>query len=135
MSVSAAPRQNDETVLVTDDESMVLDLVRTLLQAQGYKVLLAADGPEAIRISKEHPGAIDLLLTDMVMPGMSGPELAKELMARRPLMKVLYMSGYTEYAVVNQGVMERVQSFIWKPFSNAALAQKVREVLDSPPVK
>jgi CheY-like chemotaxis protein len=135
MSVSAAPRQNDETVLVTDDESMVLDLVRTLLQAQGYKVLLAADGPEAIRISKEHPGAIDLLLTDMVMPGMSGPELAKELMARRPLMKVLYMSGYTEYAVVNQGVMERVQSFIWKPFSNAALAQKVREVLDSPPAK
>lgn len=133
--MSAAPRQNDETVLVTDDESMVLDLVRTLLQAQGYKVLLAADGPEAIRISKEHPGAIDLLLTDMVMPGMSGPELAKELMARRPLMKVLYMSGYTEYAVVNQGVMERVQSFIWKPFSNAALAQKVREVLDSPPVK
>mgnify|MGYP005831660567 CR=1 FL=1 len=121
-----------ETILVAEDEPMVRNLVGTLLQNQGYHVLCAGNGPEALRLSDEHSGAIDLLLTDMVMPGMSGPELARELTARRPSLRVLYMSGYTEYAVVDQGVLEKVQSFIWKPFTNAALAQKVREVLDNP---
>jgi len=130
--MSAETPNRYETILVAEDEPMVRNLVGTLLQNQGYHVLCAGTGPEALRLSDEHSGAIDLLLTDMVMPGMSGPELARELTARRPSLKVLYMSGYTEYAVVNQGVLEKVQSFIWKPFTNAALAQKVREVLDNP---
>ncbi len=130
--MSAETPKPIETILVAEDEPMVRNLVGTLLQNQGYHVICASNGPEALRLSDEHSGVIDLLLTDMVMPGMSGPELAREITARRPSLKVLYMSGYTEYAVVDQGVLEKVQSFIWKPFTNAALAQKVREVLDGP---
>jgi two-component system cell cycle sensor histidine kinase/response regulator CckA len=123
-------QRNREKILVTEDERTVRELVCTLLTAQGYEVLAAADGAEALRICHEHAGTVDLLLTDMVMPGMSGPELAKLALAVMPSLKILYMSGYTEYAVANQGVLERVQYFIWKPFSNAALAEKVRQVLD-----
>jgi two-component system cell cycle sensor histidine kinase/response regulator CckA len=128
--MSAASPPGRHTVLVTEDEKLVRDLVGTVLQSQGYQVLLATDGQDALRICQEHSGAIDLLLTDMVMPGISGSELAQAMIRLRPELKVLYMSGYTEYAVVNQGVMERVQSFIWKPFTNAALLEKVRQVLD-----
>ncbi|MFH1573276.1 MAG: response regulator [Acidobacteriota bacterium] len=117
---------------MTEDEKMVRDLVGTILRDQGYTVLLAADGNEALQLSTNHPGGIDLLLTDMVMPGMSGPELAKNLLRMRPAAKVLYMSGYTEYALMDQGVYERVQTFIWKPFTNSGLVQKIREVLDTP---
>lgn len=128
--MSDKAQRNRETILVTEDERTVRELVSTLLAAQGYEVLAAADGAEALRICREHTGTIDLLLTDMVMPGMSGPELAAQAQAVRSSLKILYMSGYTEYAVAKQGVLERVHSFIWKPFSNAALAEKVRQVLD-----
>jgi two-component system cell cycle sensor histidine kinase/response regulator CckA len=128
--MSDTARRNHETILVTEDERMVRELVATLLAAQGYEVIPAAEGSEALRICREHAGPIDLLLTDIVMPGMSGPELVSQALAVRPSLKILYMSGYTEYAVANQGVLERVQSFIWKPFSNDALAAKVRQVLD-----
>ena len=128
--MSDKAQRNRETILVAEDEQTVRELVGRLLSTQGYEVLAAADGAEALRICREHAETIDLLLTDMVMPGMSGPELAAQALVVRPSMKILYMSGYTEYAVVNQGVLERVQAFIWKPFSNAALAEKVRRVLD-----
>jgi two-component system cell cycle sensor histidine kinase/response regulator CckA len=128
-----ADERNRETILVTEDEKMVRELVGAVLKAEGYDVLAAADGREAVQIFQDRAGAVDLLLTDMVMPGMSGPELAASLLERHPTLKVLYMSGYTEYAVLNQGVLERIQSFIWKPFSNTALVKRVREVLDGQP--
>ncbi len=124
-----AENPEQETILVTEDEKIVRDLVATILKEQGYQVLTASDGQEAIRVFRERKDRIDLLLTDMVMPGMSGPELAQALIQLQPALKILYMSGYTEYAAGNQGIYERVESFIWKPFSPTALVQKIRELL------
>jgi len=121
-----------ETILVVEDEKMVRELVRSVLESHGYKVLEAPNGEAALELCQRQSDTIHLLLSDMVMPGLSGPELAKRLKESRTDMKVLYMSGYTEYALVGHGVMERVTSFIWKPFSTEALAAKVREVLNSP---
>ena len=130
--MSKSSEKSLETILVVEDEQIVRQLVQKVLESHGYKVLEASNGEEAIEISQQHTGIIHLLLSDMVMPGMSGPELAERLKESRSDMKVLYMSGYTEYALVSQGVMERVTSFIWKPFSTEALAAKVREVLSLP---
>ncbi|MCK4786578.1 MAG: response regulator, partial [Desulfobacteraceae bacterium] len=90
----------------------------------------AQDGEEAIKVSKEHDGPIDLMLTDVVMPKMSGREVAERLNALRPDMKVLYMSGYTDNAILHHGVLDREMVFIQKPFTTESLARKVREVLD-----
>jgi DNA-binding NtrC family response regulator len=130
--MSKSSEKSLETILVVEDEKMVRELVRSVLESHGYNVLDAPTGEAALELCQDHTGTIHLLLSDMVMPGMSGPELAKQLKESRSEMKVLYMSGYTEYALVSHGVMERVTSFIWKPFSTEALAAKVREILDSP---
>jgi DNA-binding NtrC family response regulator len=130
--MSTNPEKSPETILVVEDEKMVRDLVRSVLESHGYEVLEAPSGEEALELCLSRSDAVHLLLSDMVMPGMSGPELAKKLKESRPEMKVLYMSGYTEYALAGSGVMERVPSFIWKPFSTEALAAKVRHILDNP---
>ncbi len=119
-----------ETVLVVEDNSMVRELVIKILQKYGYKVLEAKDGEEAIEIGKQHEGPIDLMLTDVVMPGMSGRILAMEFESLRPKIKVLYMSGYTDNIVVHHGILDRGMVFIQKPFTHDALAGKVRELLD-----
>lgn len=120
-----------ETVLVAEDEVGVRSLVRQVLNAHGYRVIEAARGDEAIALSKSHQGPIHLLVTDVVMPQMSGRELATRLSALYPDLKVLFMSGYTSEGIVHNGVLERDTAFIQKPFTPSALARKVGEVLDS----
>jgi len=119
-----------ETVLLVEDEKRVRDMTREILQESGYHVLEAEHGQEALLIADRHPGTIHLMLSDVVMPQMSGRELAERLVPLRQEMKVLYMSGYTDDAIVHHGVLDEGMSFIEKPFTPNALARKVREVLD-----
>jgi PAS domain S-box-containing protein len=120
-----------ETVLLVEDEEAVRDMVSEMLGESGYKVLEAKNGREALTLSKQYDGEIHLMLTDVVMPEMSGRELAEQLTPLRQEMKVLYMSGYTDDAIVHHGVLDEGTAFIGKPFSPHSLARKVREVLDA----
>jgi PAS domain S-box-containing protein len=122
-----------ETVLLVEDEDGVRHFAREVLQLHGYTVLEARDPGEALRLGAEHPGPIHLLVTDVVMPQMSGRDVASRLAPGRPEMRVLYMSGYTDEAVVNHGVLVAGTAFLQKPFSVTGLAQKVQEVLSAPP--
>jgi len=121
-----------ETVLLVEDESAVRAIARETLRARGFKVLEAQNGEEALRVAEGTPGAIDLLLTDVVMPGISGRTLADRLKAQRRGLRVLYMSGYTADALGHHGVLDAGISYLQKPFASDQLARKVREVLDQP---
>jgi len=121
-----------ETVLVAEDEEGLRVVIRIVLQTNGYQVLEAINGEEALALAKSHPEPIHLLLADLVMPKKGGRELADEIAIVRPETKVIYMSGYTDDAVVRLGVLEADMPFLQKPFTPATLARKVREVLDSP---
>jgi two-component system cell cycle sensor histidine kinase/response regulator CckA len=120
-----------ETILVVEDEARVRKLMVDVLTGRGYTVLEATRGQEAVRIAKRHKGEINLALVDVVMPEMSGPDLVREIKPRRPHMRVLFISGYTEEAIVHHGIPESGIAFLQKPFLPDALAQKVREVLDA----
>jgi signal transduction histidine kinase len=117
-----------ETILVVEDEEQLRTLVSLILQQQGYTVLESRDVHEAVRLCEQHSGPLHLLLTDVVMPGMNGPDLAQQLTLLRPEMKVLYMSGYTDSAVARHSITSETP-FIQKPFSPATLNQKVRDLL------
>jgi len=119
-----------ETVLIVEDEDIVRDMCVRVLDELGYRVLQASNGKEAIALSKGHGGRIDLLMTDVVMPGMNGGELATQLIVHHPEMRVLFTSGYTENVIVHHGVLDDEVSFLGKPYSPSALAKKIREVLD-----
>ena len=122
-----------ETVLLVEDEEVVREMAMEILRESGYHVLQAKDGARgAASWRAQYDGEIHLMLTDVVMPQMSGRELAEQLTPLRPDMKVLYMSGYTDDAIVHHGVLEEGTAFIGKPFSIEALARKVRETLDAP---
>jgi CheY-like chemotaxis protein len=129
----AALARGTETVLLVEDEAEVRKLVREILEMNGYKVLEVDRGSKAIEIGERCEEPIHLMITDVVMPGMSGRELAQRLAPVRPQMRVLYMSGYTENAIVHHGVLDEETAFIQKPFTPAALALKVRQVLDKTP--
>ena len=122
--------QGSETVLLVEDELSVRGLALQVLRENGYNLLEAANGNEALRMAQEYAGEIHLLLTDVVMPQMGGKELADQLKSLRPDIKVLFISGYTDNAIVHHGVLEPNIDFLQKPFSPVALAQKVRKVLD-----
>jgi CheY-like chemotaxis protein len=120
-----------ETVLVVEDEEEVRKVAARILRGQGYKVLEASNGADTLMICKEQKEPIHLILTDVVMPKMSGCELAKCISSIRPEIKVLYMSGYTDNAITHNGILEEGMKYIQKPFTMGALVGKVREVLDN----
>jgi DNA-binding NtrC family response regulator len=119
-----------ETILIAEDDEMVRSLVKDTLAHDGYKVLDAAGPVEAQRISEAYRGVIHLLITDVVMPKTNGRDLAARLGKKRPEMKVLFMSGYTDGAVVNNGILQKEVAFLQKPFTPTGLAERVREVLE-----
>lgn len=119
-----------ETILVVEDEEAVRLLISNTLSLQGYNVLQAVNGAKALELSNEYKGHIHLVVTDVVMPGMTGPELVERISDIRPDMKILYMSGYTDGTISQQGLLDGEIAFIEKPFGIELLAQKVREVLD-----
>jgi len=125
-----APAAGEETILLVEDELVVRRLVAEILESNGYTVLQAGDGPSALELLRRHTGALDLLVTDVVMPGMSGPDVAGAIAAMRPGAQVLYISGYTDSSVGQHGVLEPGVAFLQKPFDADALTRKVREVLD-----
>jgi CheY-like chemotaxis protein len=115
-----------------EDEENVRSLVRQMLASNGYTVLTAGDGVDAITLCERLEGELDLLITDVVMPGMSGPAVAERLVAMRPGLKVLFVSGYTDDAVLRHGVREGSTPFLQKPFTLDRLLEKVREALKDP---
>ncbi len=129
---AAAPEGAAETVLLVEDEASVRSLARRILRDEGYIVLEANTAVEALKVSLAHDGPIELLLTDLVMPELNGRDLAEKLAARRPEMRILFMSGYTDHAVLRDGDKERDERFLQKPFTPESLIRKVREVLDAP---
>ena len=120
-----------ETILLAEDDEAVRQLVQKTLERCGYRLLIAAGGAEALKLAKAHTGPIQLLITDMVMPKMGGTDLARRVAKLRPEVAVLYMSGYTDASLQHGGTLDADMEFMQKPFSPAALKQKVREILDS----
>ena len=127
----AADLRGTETILLVEDEAAVREVARRILQRHGYAVLVAESTSDALLLCESHPGAIHLLLTDVVMPRLSGAELAARLLSRRPELKVLYMSGYTDGSIDSHGVLQQGALFLQKPFTSELLAGKVRSVLDA----
>ena len=130
LPLSTGAHAGGETVLVVEDADSLRELTKRILTAQGYTVVTAANAGEAMRVFDENP-SIAVLLTDVVMPGVSGLQLTQELVARRPSLKVMYMSGYTDESIVQHGVLQPGVAFLHKPFTAGALRRKLRDVLDS----
>jgi CheY-like chemotaxis protein len=128
--IRLAPR-GDETVLLVEDDDRVRTLARLALETQGYTVLEANGGADALRAIDAHPGPIHVLVTDVVMAGMSGRDVAETVRSRYPEIKVLYVSGYTDDAVVRHGVIRATDAFLQKPFTPLSLSRKVRSVIDA----
>jgi CheY-like chemotaxis protein len=129
---AVAPR-GSETVLLAEDDEALRGLGARVLSGLGYNVLVARTGGEALRIVAEHKGAIDLIATDVVMPEMNGSQLVERVLAARPEIRVLFMSGYTDDEVMRRGVIDGQTAFLQKPFTPDLLAHKIREVLDVTP--
>jgi CheY-like chemotaxis protein len=121
----------DETILAVDDEPLLIGLVVEMLEPLGYRILVASNGEEALKVCNDFKGRIDLLLTDVIMPGMNGRELAEKFIVKRPETKVIFMSGYTDDAIAHHGVLEEGIVLVNKPLKSSILAKEIREVLDA----
>jgi DNA-binding response OmpR family regulator len=128
-----AVARGSETVLLVEDESRLRILMQEILQRNGYTVIPACDGEEALRICRQEAVVFDIVVTDVIMPGMSGPQLADRIQHLRPGTKLLYLSGYTEDALSSHGVLKEGIEFLPKPFPPNTLAAKVRQILDGTP--
>jgi CheY-like chemotaxis protein len=135
MTPPPSEHSGTETLLIVENEPAIRNLLQMALRRNGYTVLAAESAREALEIVRGHAGAIDLLITDVVMPDMNGPELVRELATIRPDTRALFMSGYLDDALGEHGVLPSHANFIQKPFSPRVIAQKVRDILDgaSPP--
>jgi len=129
--VAPMPSKGTETILVVEDEEALREVAKRILHGAGYKVLTAKDGDEALVLCAQHASEIHLLLTDVVMPRMSGRVLADRLTKTRPALRVIYMSGYMDDAIVHHGALDAGTHFIGKPFTAEDLTGKVRRVLDA----
>jgi two-component system cell cycle sensor histidine kinase/response regulator CckA len=129
--VTSTSPQGSETILLVEDEDGVRSFVCRVLEESGYTVLEASKPSEALATCQQYEGPIHLLLTDVVMPQMSGRELAEELSSLRPKTKILYMSGYTDEAIFRHGVLDPGMPFLQKPFTTEVIVRKVRQVLDA----
>ena len=125
----SAPPPRPSTILLVEDDDQVRSLVRTLLNSEGHRVLEAQSGAEALRVAGEHDGSIDLLLADMLLPEVSGFDVASQLKGRHPAVKVLFMTGWVEGEIVQRCVSELNAAFLDKPFQPAKLRQIVKEML------
>ena len=123
------PLRRTGTILVVEDQTAIRHLAEDTLSEEGHQVLSAGDGPSALRLAEDHHGKIDLLVTDVVMPGMSGPQLAGRLTRSRPGLIVLYISGYTDHVLLEREVNEKGTGVLQKPFRPDSLAAKVQELL------
>ncbi|MBI4691110.1 MAG: response regulator, partial [Nitrospirae bacterium] len=120
-----------ETILIVEDQGTVRQLAAETLSGLGYTVMEAKEGLDALELCKRYHGKIHLLLTDVVMPKMGGPELAEKIKGQHPEVKVIYMSGYTENAIAHEGILDKGINFISKPFTVSKLAELVRRILDT----
>lgn len=127
---NSATNSRDETILVVDDDPTVRHVVALSLQSYGYHILEASSGEEALDVSRRHDGRIELLVTDVVMPGMNGLELARQFMDMRPEVRVIVMSGIVDNTIILNSTLKPTTPFFHKPFSMDELAIKVREILD-----
>jgi len=132
MKIATQLQHNPKTILVVDDELCVLTIVKCMLECGDYNVLLASSAAAAFRIAENHDVAIDLLLTDVVMPDMQGPDLAERVLALRPKIKVLFMSGYADSDVVRVKVLDHNLGFLPKPFTSDGLLETVERALSVP---
>ncbi len=121
--------------MLVEDEEAVRELIHTVLTEHGYDVIAARDPEHAVKLATGYAREIHMLLTDVIMPGMSGRELANEVSLKRPGIRVLFMSGYTDNVITTGGMLEKGLAFLQKPFSPSTLAQKVREVLTPAPAR
>jgi DNA-binding response OmpR family regulator len=118
-------------VLVVEDEAPVRELIRDVLRLQGFILLEAQDGEEALRVAERHQGPIDLIVVDVVIPGVAAPDVVRRLRAARPTLRALFISGYTGDLIGQQGLLQAGRHFLQKPFSLDALTRKVRDALDA----
>jgi two-component system cell cycle sensor histidine kinase/response regulator CckA len=132
IELTPAPR-GSETILVVEDDEMVRGITVRALRQLGYRILLAEDGVDALRVVAQHGSPIDLVLTDIIMPHMGGPELVEKLLERYPGLKVLFVSGYSEESLADRGILAEHRAFLDKPFTSSMLARKMREILDKDP--
>jgi CheY-like chemotaxis protein len=123
-------RKGTETVLVVEDQDEVREFVVQALATRGYRVLQAVDGPAALALNERHTGIIDVLLTDVILPGMNGRELAERFKTVRPGIKLIYTSGYTQDIIANRGVLHSGVAYVHKPYTAEEIANKVREALE-----
>jgi len=129
-SLDRAELRGSETILIVEDDPMLLKVAGNMLRQYGYEAIEVGDGREAMRIAEEFEGSIDLLLTDVIMPGMGGRDLAEKMKSKRPGIKIIYMSGYTDNTIVHNGALEEDVVLVEKPFTPETLVKKIREVLD-----